>query len=142
MELQHPVLIFGCATVGEEWPTTQCVEELLESLKCSGINEIDTAASYPATNVGASERLLGEADVSRQNFKVDTKVLVPDREAGGSLQPGAVQLSLQKSCEYLKLRGQKLHVLYCHTIDRRTPLMEQASGLDKQYRKGLFDKVF
>lgn len=142
MDVQHPELIFGCATVGEEWPTKQSVQELLEALRCSGIDRIDTAASYPATNVCASERLLGEAGVSRQNFKVDTKILVPNQEASGSLQPGAVELSLQKSYEHLQLQGQKLHVLYCHTVDRRTPLVEQAAGLDIQYRKGIFDKVF
>lgn len=34
-----------------------------------------------------------------------------------------------------------MNVLYCHAPDMKTPLEEQAAGLNAMYKKGLFTKV-
>lgn len=139
----HPRLIFGGSTIGDAYTTPEEVSDLLQKLKSLGIQEIDTAARYPAVNFGASERLLGEVGAATaQGFAVDTKILVLSADGNGSLEPAKIQDSVSKSCEALQIRGgAKLNVLYCHAADFETPLEDQASTLDALHKKGIFDKV-
>ncbi|KAI0882023.1 Aldo/keto reductase [Annulohypoxylon maeteangense] len=136
----HPQLIFGGASIGAAFATPQEVSELLQTLKSLGVKRIDTAARYPPTNPGASERLLGELGATKLGFLIDTKVLCAGL-GEGSLEPAATQKSLVESYERLQLQDSKVNVLHCHRPDTQTPLIEQAEGLNAQYRAGRFDKL-
>lgn len=137
----HPRLIFGGSLIGDAYATPQEVSELLQRLKEAGINELDTAARYPAIKFGASEQLLGEVGAAAQGFAVDTKILVLGADGNGSLEPAKIRDSVSKSCEALKMGGKRLNVLYCHAPDPETPLEDQAATLDSLHKKGTFDKV-
>ncbi|KAJ7451676.1 NADP-dependent oxidoreductase domain-containing protein [Mycena latifolia] len=137
----RPTLIFGGGPIGSTYATAESVSEILSALKALGINRIDTAARYPQTNPGESERLLGQVGAVAQGFVVDTKILVSD-DPSGSLEPVAVGNSLRESCERLALPNDgQVNVLYCHAPDRTTPLEAQAAGLDAQYKNGLFTQL-
>lgn len=138
----HPRLIFGGATFGREFATVECVNEVLKTVKSQGITTIDTAALYPTTNVGASERLLGQCGALSDGFSIDTKVLVMSADADGTLEPAAIEKSVNTSLESLKIKdGQKINVLHCHVVDKSTPLEDQAKAFNEQYKKGHFEKV-
>ncbi|PWY91686.1 putative aldo/keto reductase [Aspergillus sclerotioniger CBS 115572] len=142
MVSSHPQLIFGGGNIGQDWTTRESVEELLQTLKSLGISRLDTAPRYPTGRIGGSERLLGETGAAAQDFAIDTKILVLNRDASGTLEPPAVAESLQASYDRLHFpQDKKVHVLYCHAADPTTPLEEQAAGIDAQYRKGLFDQL-
>ncbi len=136
----HPLLIYGGAAVGDSYTTPEAVSELLNTLQSLGIDRIDTAARYPATNSGASERLLGLAGAAKHGFTIDTKV-VCSGDGSGSLEPAAIDKSLEGSYERLQLHNATVNVLYAHMPDPKTPLEEQAAGLNAQYEKGLCKKV-
>lgn len=137
----HPKLILGGGGIGDEFEYAESVSELLNELQELGIMRIDTAALYPPKNIGASETLLGQLGAAEKGFTIDTKVLALGLEADGTLTPAAIETSLNTSYDRLKLQDRTINVLYCHTPDRRTPLEDQAAGLDAQYRKGRFKKV-
>lgn len=105
----YPDLVFGGATIGsgDHLSTPSDVSTLLGRLLELGFQRIDTAARYPPTDMGASERLLGEAGVASKGFLVDTKVLVTMDAArpigAGSLAPSAVRTSVADSFERLKV---------------------------------------
>ncbi|KAJ7750664.1 NADP-dependent oxidoreductase domain-containing protein [Mycena maculata] len=128
------------------YTTPEVVAELLTELKALGIHRIDTAARYLPTNPGASERLLGEARAAHEGFTIDTKILIAG-DGAGSLEPAPINRSLHESYARLGLEETvsicqaPVNVLYCHGPDMKTPLEEQASGLDAQYRKGLFKQL-
>lgn len=135
-------LIFGCGGLGEEFIGEEAVAELLQTLKEAGIVQLDTAALYPPTHVGASQRLLGQVGAAQMGFSIDTKVLISMKNFKGTLHPDKIAKSITESHESLQLRdGQYVNVFYPHTPDVVTPLEEQAAGFDAQYRKGLFHKV-
>lgn len=137
-----PQLIFGCGGLGEEFVGEEAVAELLQTLKKAGIVRLDTAALYPPTHVGASQRLLGQVGASHLGFAIDTKVLISMKDFKGTLHPDKIAKSITESHESLQFRdGQHINVFYPHTPDVVTPLEEQAAGFDAQYRKGLFHKV-
>ncbi len=92
------------------------------------LTELTTAARYPATNSGASERLLGLAGAAKHGFTIDTKV-VCSGDGSGSLEPAAIDKSLEGSYERLQLHNATVNVLYAHMPDPKTPLEEQAAGL-------------
>ncbi|KAJ7701488.1 NADP-dependent oxidoreductase domain-containing protein [Mycena rosella] len=136
-----PILIFGGALIGHAYNTTESVSELLAALKSLGIRRIDTAARYPPTNPGNSERLLGQTGAAAQGFTIDTKFDFSG-DGSGSLEPAAVDKSLNESYERLALeKDVHVNVFYCHTPDPKTPLEAQAAGLDAQYKKGLFTQL-
>ncbi|KAI0099188.1 Aldo/keto reductase [Nemania sp. FL0031] len=136
----HPQLIFGGASIGAAFTTREQVVELLRTLQSLGVTRIDTAARYPPTNFGASERLLGEARVADLGFSIDSKIFVGS-VAEGSLAPHAIETSMTQSYDRMQLHGHRLNVLHCHRPDPETPLAEQAKALDAQYRAGLFEKL-
>lgn len=141
MAFEHPRLLFGGATIGDEYATPEQVTDLLDRLDALGVREIDTAARYPALKFGASEGLLGEVGAAARGFDLDTKILVLSADGKGSLHPQKINGSVEKSYEALQMHGKKLHVLYCHAADLETPLEDQAAALDALHKKGVFEKV-
>ncbi|KAE8150621.1 putative aldo/keto reductase [Aspergillus avenaceus] len=138
----RPQLIYGGAGIGQEWTTRESISELLQTLESLGISRIDTAPRYPSTKPGESERLLGENGAAERGFTIDTKILVSSPGASGTLEPQAVDESLNTSYDRLRFPvGEKINVLYCHMPDPTTPLEEQAAGLDAQYRRGRFERL-
>lgn len=113
----------------------------MKTLKSFNGITLDTAALYPPTDVGASERLIGQADAAAQGFTMNTKIFAPGFDAGHTLTSAAVEISVNTSYERLNLQGHKLHGLYCHFPDPVTPLKEQTATLDAQFRKGHLEKV-
>ena len=134
----HPTLVFGCANIGKSYETKESVGELLKELQTRGINHLDTAARYPPTSPGLSEKLLGEARASHENFTIDSEILVSG-DGKGSLTREAIQKSLTNSLATLRVN--KLRTLYCHAPDVQTPIEEQAAAFDQQYKYGKFTHV-
>lgn len=141
MMTNPPQLLFGAAGFGDEFSTADSVREVLEALKAYGIVTVDTAALYPPTDVGASEKLLGEAAAAKLGFKVDTKVLVTGMDTSGTLEPAKIEASVNTSFQRLQLQhGHHIRVLHAHAPDTTTPIKDQAAAFDAEYRKGRFEK--
>lgn len=137
-----PQLIFGCGGLGNEFIGQDAVAELLQILQETGIARLDTAALYPPTDIGASQRLLGQAGAAQIGFSIDTKVMISMKNFKGTLEPDKIAKSIAESDKSLQFRdGEHINVFYPHTPDVATPLEDQAAGFDAQYRKGLFKKV-
>ncbi|KAL1626220.1 hypothetical protein SLS54_003055 [Diplodia seriata] len=139
----HPEIIFGGASIGSAYTTPEAVTGLLHSLKTLGIRRIDTAARYPPTNPGASEKLLGEAGAVRDGFTIDSKIL-SSGDGKGTLTPLAIDKSVYESNSRLKMHettGAHLNILYCHMPDPQTPLEEQADGLHAMHKMGLYEQL-
>lgn len=130
-----PHLIFGCANVGPHYATVEDVKNIASVLQEAGISHLDTAARYGG---GASEKLIGEAELAK-HFTIDTKVLFtgPDDV---TLSAEWIEKSLTNSLQ--KLGVEKVNVLYCHAMDKNTPVEETARAMDEQYRKGRFNYVY
>lgn len=140
--LAAPRLIYGCGGLGNEFLGEDSVKELLEILKELGVTRLDTAGLYPPTDIGASQRLLGQTGAAGLGFTIDTKVRIAMRGFAGTLEPEKIATSVVASINDLKLKdGQRISTYYAHVWDPATPLKDQAAGFDAQYRKGLFDKV-
>jgi aflatoxin B1 aldehyde reductase len=137
-----PQLIFGCGGLGNEFVGEDSVTVLLDVLKKSGVGRLDTAGLYPPTDIGASQRLLGQAGAARLGFTIDTKALISIKGIQGSLEAEKIEKSAEESRETLQFpEGQRMNVFYAHAADVTTPLKDQAAGFNAQYKKGLFDKV-
>ena len=91
-----PHTIFGCANIGDQISRADDVSQFLDTLKTLTITEVDTAARYPPTLPGASQRLLGEAKVAELGFIVDTKIKVGN-DPSGSLTAAAIDASVEES---------------------------------------------
>lgn len=142
MAPSHPRIIFGGSTIGEAFDTPEAVSHLLQVLKSCGIDEIDTAALYPWTNIGMSETLLGQVGAGKLGFKIDTKILVMSQDANGTLEPAKIRDSINASIDRLQYQaGSKLNVVHCHAPDFTTPLTEQAAALDAMHKNGLFQQL-
>ena len=135
--MSQPQVLFGCASVGQSYASREDVERLLSTLQSVGVNHLDTAARYPPTSPGQSEKLLGEAQAAR-SFAVDTKVLVYG-DGRGTLTEEQIGKSIKQS--YESLGSSKVNILYCHGPDKQTPIAEQAAAMDKYYREGKFTHV-
>ena len=97
--MSPPQLIFGCASLGKSFTTKQEVEQLGEALRHAHISRIDTAARYPPTSPGTSERLIGEAGYGGK-FTIDTKIMVSS-DGSGSLTATNIGKSLESSLKSL-----------------------------------------
>ena len=97
--MTSPQLIFGCASLGESFTTKEEVEKLGEALQRAHISRVDTAARYPPTSPGTSEKLIGKAKYG-ENFIIDTKVMVSG-DGGGSLTASNIGKSLDHSLKSL-----------------------------------------
>ncbi|KAI0196405.1 putative aldo/keto reductase [Astrocystis sublimbata] len=139
---EAPQLIFGCGGLGNEFLGVNAVTNLLQTLKKGGLARVDTAALYPPTDIGASQRLLGQVGASQMGFAIDTKVLISIRMLRDTLTPEKIEKSVAISYQDLNLKdGQRIDILYAHAPDVTTPLEDQAKGFDAQYRKGMFNKL-
>lgn len=137
-----PQLIFGCGGLGNEFTGEDSVTELLNTLKTLGVQHLDTAGLYPPTDIGASQRLIGQMGAARLGFTIDTKVLISMQGFKGTLEPQKIETSIETSIHDLKLEdGLRVGTFYAHAPDVATPLKDQAAGFDAQYKKGRFDKV-
>ncbi|EFY94040.1 NADP-dependent oxidoreductase domain protein [Metarhizium robertsii ARSEF 23] len=137
-----PEMIFGCGGLGNEFVGEEAVKGLLQTLKEAGVNRLDTAALYPPTDIGASQRLLGQVGAAQLGFAIDSKVMISMTGFEGTLEPEKIVKSAAESREALRLAdGQHIHVFYPHAADVATPLKDQAAGFDAQYRAGMFDKL-
>jgi aflatoxin B1 aldehyde reductase len=137
-----PQLIFGCGGLGNEIVGKEAVAELLQVLREAGIDRLDTAGLYPPTDIGASQRLLGQAGAAQLGFAIDTKVLISLTGFRGTLEPAKIAKSVEESTNALDFtEGRCSNVLYPHTADSATPLEDQAMGFDGQYQRGLFNKA-
>ena len=137
----HPRLIFGGSTIGAEWGSLDSVKELLDRLQTAGIDEIDAAGLYPATDSGACERLLGEAGAADLGFRIDTKVFT-GFDPVGTLEAEKINASVSASIESLKFKpGQKFHIVHFHAHDPETPIKDQIAAIDALYKEGKFEKV-
>lgn len=104
--MSSPELIFGCASLGKSFTTKEEVQELGEALQVAHISRIDTAARYPPTSPGTSEKLIGEANLGKR-FTIDTKIMVTGA-GSGSLTATNIGKSLDnslKSLGVIKVRG-------------------------------------
>lgn len=95
-----PNLLFGAALIGDSHKTEEEVKGLLDQVQSLGISRIDTAARYPKTDPGASERLLGLSGAVQRGFTLDTKVNLTG-DGSGSLKPAAIEKSVVQSCKSL-----------------------------------------
>ncbi|KAL5114028.1 hypothetical protein ACEQ8H_008084 [Pleosporales sp. CAS-2024a] len=139
---EAPQLIFGCGGLGNEFIGKEAVEELLQTLKKLGVARLDTAGLYPPTDIGASQRLLGQAGAARLGFTIDTKVLISMTGFKGTLEPEKIAKSVEESTNALQFGdGQRINVFYPHAADVATPLEDQAYGFNLQYQKGLFKEL-
>lgn len=137
-----PQLIFGCGGLGNEFVGADSVKELLGVLKELGVSHLDTAGLYPPTDIGASQRLIGETGAAGLGFAIDTKVMISMKGFAGTLEPAKIETSIENSISDLRLEGgQRIGTYYAHAPDVATPLQDQAKGFDAQYRKGRFDKL-
>lgn len=142
MASAHPRLIFGGSTLGEDYKTLEEAQDILALAQSLGIHEVDTAALYPITDMGRSEKLLGEMQAIPKGIAVDTKILVLSKDANGTLEPDKIRTSLENSRKRLQLdSSQKLNIVHCHAPDYTTPIQDQAATLDELHKQGLFDKV-
>lgn len=94
--MSNPKLIFGCATVGYSFTNTAETSQLLDIVKSTGITTLDTAARYPPSSPGLSEKLLGSAGAVDKGFAVDTKINVFGNGEGCLAAP-AIEESLNQS---------------------------------------------
>lgn len=137
-----PQLVFGCGGVGAEFVGEDAVTELLQTLKASSVHRVDTAALYPPTDIGASQRLLGSTGAARLGFTIDTKVMVSIHGLKGTLEPEKIAKSAEESRDTLNFGdGQRINIFYAHAPDVATPLEDQAAGFNAQFEKGIFDKL-
>ena len=97
--MSSPQLIFGCASLGKSFTNNEEVEKLGEALQNVHISRVDTAARYPPTSPGTSERLIGEANYG-EKFTIDTKVMVSG-DGSGSLTATNIGKSLENSLKSL-----------------------------------------
>ncbi|KAF2012095.1 Aldo/keto reductase [Aaosphaeria arxii CBS 175.79] len=132
-----PQFTYGAGNLSYDW-TPDTINDLAKALKEAGINRVDSAAIYPFTDPGGSDRLLGIGKFPEKGFTVDTKAMVFG-DGSGTMTEAAIEKSLSGSLEGLKIP--KVNVFYCHSPDKQTPIAEQAAAMDAEYRKGRFSHL-
>ncbi|KAI1203605.1 putative aldo/keto reductase [Nemania serpens] len=115
---EAPQLIFGCGGLGNEFLRVDAMTDLLQTLKKGGVGRLDTAGLYPPTDIGASQRLLGQSGASQMGFAIDTKILISIRGLQDTLTPDKIEKSVAISYQDLNLKdGQCINTLYAHAPD-------------------------
>jgi aflatoxin B1 aldehyde reductase len=98
---------------------------------------IDTAAIYPGTNPGYSEKILGEAGIGNFDLILDTKILAGptfDSSNGGPLSKTNFRKSFEKSLANLKVG--KVRAIYAHRADTSTPAAEAVAEFGAVLKEG------
>src|SRR5690349_14279512 len=98
-DMEVSVLGFGGAEIGFENVSAEKVKALLESALDAGLNVIDTAECYRA-----SEELIGETVSHRRNdYYLFTKCGHPNGvESGANWSPDSILQSIERSLQRLK----------------------------------------
>ncbi|NKB63693.1 MAG: aldo/keto reductase [Gammaproteobacteria bacterium] len=123
--------ILGTMTFGDQVDKEQA-SIMLSSFHASGYRELDTAHVY---HDGATEALLGRLVSEDKHFSIATKVH-PWNEKG--LQPQRVK---QQFCESLvRLNVDKVDLLYLHSPDICTPIIDTLEACYDLYQDGLFSR--
>ncbi|KAI1295316.1 Aldo/keto reductase [Xylaria venustula] len=142
MASRIPIIYYGTTTFGSSHvPTLQDPEiasKFLDTVRKTGITQIDTAARYPPDNHGGSERMLGTVHAADKGFTINTKVLFAGQNSDGTLSLGAVRKSVDTSLRQLGIK--KIGILYAHCPDEVTSLEEQAQALSEQLTLGHCEK--
>lgn len=99
--MEHPKYLFGAGGFTTAWKDRD-LDELLEILQHSGIDQIDSAATYPYHAPGEADRLLGNHGFAEKGFTIDTKILFFG-DGSGTMTAEAIQKSLQGSLRDLKV---------------------------------------
>ena len=139
-----PHFIFGAGRIGGNarsftftWDSPAKVSSLLLILDDLGVKELDSAASYPPTNPGNTETLLGQSGAASRGFTIDSKIAnhTPDPILDDERIDDSIETTLTR------LRVPRVRTLYAHQIDTLTPLEETAAAFDRHYREGKFEQV-
>ncbi|KAI0154182.1 Aldo/keto reductase [Xylariaceae sp. FL1272] len=142
MAAKCPIIYYGTTTFGSSHvPALQDPEfasAFLDTVRSTGITQIDTAARYPPDNHGGSERMLGAVHAADKGFTINTKVLFAGQNSDGTLSLDAVRKSVATSFQQLGI--EKIGILYAHCPDEVTPLEEQARALSEQVVLGHCEK--
>ncbi|KAF2703039.1 Aldo/keto reductase [Pleomassaria siparia CBS 279.74] len=123
-------VVFGGGSISSmgAFNTDESVAEALNVLKASGVLNIDTARSYPA-----SEGNIGRA-TDRESFTIDTKII--GGWSPGSAKKEAIITDSQNSLETVKIK--QFDILYLHSPDVSIPIEETLEGINEAYKKGIF----
>jgi aryl-alcohol dehydrogenase-like predicted oxidoreductase len=115
-DMQVTVLGFGGAEIGFEKATPDTVSRLLSSALDAGLNVIDTAECYLA-----SEELIGQAVGSRRkDFYLFTKCGHPEKPGVGDWRPESLLQSIERSLRRLKTdRVDLVHLHSCSEQELR-----------------------
>ncbi|PYI08004.1 Aldo/keto reductase [Aspergillus sclerotiicarbonarius CBS 121057] len=132
MSSPAPQYVIGTQGFGAQW-TAANVSALVDRIEAEGLQHFDTAALYPPTNPGASEKLLGS--VRKSDFTIDTKILFRPE----ALRKDQMEESLRQSLKSLGVT--KVTTLYAHTPDPATPIADQAANFDHLHRAGYFEQL-
>lgn len=140
--------MFGAGGIGSSgdgwftntWTDKESTDELLEFLSSNDINILDSAASYPPGNRGDTSRLLGESKADSKGFIIDTKISPTAKDDTGRyrFKPFLSREQVDESfTKDLALIGvEKVRCLYLHTDNPGESIVEVASAMDQQVKKG------
>jgi len=127
-----PKVVFGTGSVGDTL-TGSDLKQVLDLFRAHGHTELDTAATYPINNFGASETALGQQDLSWASLSTKISAM---RSRANSLDNVRDSLATSEK----QLNGKEIDILYFHMPDAVTPLEEQAAAMDEAFRKGKFKR--
>jgi len=125
-------VVFGTGSVGDTL-TGDDLKNTLELFRKHGHVELDTAATYPINNFGASEKALAQQDLSWASLSTKISAM---KERANSLENVRDSLATSEK----QLSGKDIDILYFHMPDAVTPLEEQAAAMDEAYRAGKFKR--
>jgi len=112
-DMRVSVLGFGGAEIGFEEATPQVVAELLSDALDAGLNVIDTAECYRA-----SEEMIGPAVAGRRNdFHLFTKCGHPDSPGVADWRPESLLQSIERSLR--RLRTDRVDLVHLHSCSEQ-----------------------
>lgn len=133
MSSQKPVkVVLGAGSIGDKIVGSD-LDEYLRLFREHGHVEIDTAATYPINDFGASEKNLGQKGL--EWTKISTKLSGMGERAHSREK---IQAALESSAK--NLEGHEIDIYYFHLPEGVTPLDEQLGAIDEAYRAGKFKR--
>ena len=113
-DMRVSVLGFGGAEIGFEEAAAEVVKTLLDDALDAGLNVIDTAECYLA-----SEELIGQAVAGRrEQFHLFTKCGHPETPGVGDWRPESLLASIERSLK--RLRTDRLDLVHCTVARKRS----------------------
>lgn len=125
-----PRIVSGVSTEHLKGCDRATAQKYIDLLAANNIFEVDNARKYDE-----AERVWGEADYEKQGFIMDTKIL---SFFEGAHEPEAIHKSFNTSLELL--RTKKVHILYLHSPDRKTPFEITLRTINEIHQEGKFEK--